>query len=79
MLSVGGNCPQSRKGSLVARTVKNPPARQENWVQSLDWEDLLEEGMTTHSTMLAWRITMDRETWRATVLGVTKSQMQPSD
>ena len=35
MLSVWGNCPQSEKGSLVARTVKNPPTMQENWIQSL--------------------------------------------
>ena len=66
MLSVGGNCPQSQKGSLVAQTVKNPPTMQENWIQSLDWKDALEEGMATHSTILAWRITMDREAWWAT-------------
>ena len=42
--------------SLVAQTVKNPPAKQENWVQSLGWEDPLEEGMATHSSILAWRI-----------------------
>ena len=40
--------------------VKNPPAMWETWVQSLDWEDLLEEGMTSHSSILAWRIPMDR-------------------
>ena len=42
---------------LVAQMVKNPPAVQEIWVQSLGWEDLLEEGMVTHSSILAWRIT----------------------
>ena len=73
MLSVWGNCPQSEKGSLVAWTIKNPPTMQENWIQSLDWEDPLEEGMATHSAILAWRITMDREAWRTTLLGVTKS------
>ena len=35
--------------------IKNPPAMQETWVQSLDWEDLLEKGMATHSDILAWR------------------------
>ena len=41
--------------SLVAHTVKNLPAMQETWVQSLGWEDPLEEGMKTHSSILAWR------------------------
>ena len=36
--------------------VKNPPAKQETQVQSLGWEDVLEEGMATHSSILAWRI-----------------------
>ena len=40
--------------------VKNPPAMWETWVQSLDWEDPLEEGMASHSSILAWRILMDR-------------------
>ena len=53
--------------------VKDPPAMQETWVQSLGWEDSLEEGMATHSNIPAWRIPMDREAWRATVHGVTKS------
>ena len=48
---------------LVAQTVKNLPAMQEAWVQCLGWEDPLEEGMATHSTILAWRIPMDRGTW----------------
>ena len=39
--------------SLVAQLVKNPPAIQETWVQSLSWEDLLEKGMTPHSSILA--------------------------
>ena len=42
--------------SLVAQLVKNPPTRQETWVQSLDWEDPLEKGKATHSNILAWRI-----------------------
>ena len=60
--------------SLVAQMVKNPPAVQETWVRSLGWEDPLEEGMATHSIILAWRILMGREVWRAAVHGVTKSQ-----
>ena len=47
--------------SLVARTVKNLPAMQETWVQSLSWEDPLEEGMATHSRILAWRIPWTEE------------------
>ena len=42
--------------SLVAQTVKNLLAMQETWVQSLGWEDPLEKGMATHSSILAWRI-----------------------
>ena len=44
-----------RGASLVAQMVKNPPAVQETWVRSLDWEDPLEKGMATHSSILAWR------------------------
>ena len=40
----------------MAQTVKNPPAMQETWVQSLGWEDALEKDMATHSSVLAWRI-----------------------
>ena len=58
--------------SLVAQLVKNPPAMRETWVQSLGWEDPLEEGMATHSSILTWRIPMDREAWQATVHGVTR-------
>ena len=42
--------------SLVAQLVKNPPAMQETWAQSLGWEDPLEKGTATHSSILAWRI-----------------------
>ena len=42
--------------SLVAQTVKNPLAMQETWVRSLGWEDPLEKGKATHSSILAWRI-----------------------
>ena len=46
--------------SLMAQLVKNLPAMWETWVWSLGWEDPLEEGMATHSSILAWRIPMDR-------------------
>ena len=53
---------------------------QETWVQSLGWEDFLDGlGMATHSSILAWRIPMDRGAWWATVHGVAKSQTQLSD
>ena len=42
--------------SLVAQLVKNPPVMQETWVRSLGWEDSLEKGKATHSSILAWRI-----------------------
>ena len=42
--------------SLVAQLVKNPPAMQETWVQSLGWEDPLEKGKATHSSILDWRV-----------------------
>ena len=44
------------RASLAAQTVKNPPAMRETWVQSLGWEDLLEKGKATQSSILAWRI-----------------------
>ena len=56
----------------MARTIKNPPAMQETQVRSLSQEDPLEEGMATHSSILAWRIPMDREAWWATIYEVTK-------
>ena len=52
--------------------VKNPSVMWETWVLSLSWNDPLEEGWQL-SSILAWRIPMDREAWRATVHGVTKS------
>ena len=42
--------------SLVTQLVKNMPAMEENWGQSLDWDDSLEQGTGTHSSILAWRI-----------------------
>ena len=65
--------------SLVAQTVKHLPTTWETWIQSLGHEDPLEEGMATHSSILAWRIPVDRGAWRAAVDMVTKSQTRLSD
>ena len=59
----------------MTQILKNPPAMQETWVQSLGWEDPLEEGMATHFSIPAWRVPMDRRVWQATVLDVAKSQI----
>ena len=48
-------------GSMMAQMVKNPPAVWETWVGSLGWEDPLEEGMATHSSILAWRTPWTKE------------------
>ena len=61
------------RASLVAQTVKNPPAMWETWVRSLVWEYHLEEGMATHSSVLAWRIPMDRGAWWVIGRGIAKS------
>ena len=53
--------------------VKNPPAMWKTWVQSLGWEDPLEEEMATFSSILAWRIPMDRGAWQTIVDGVAES------
>ena len=58
---------------------KESACKWEAWVQSLGWEDPLEEGMATHSSILAWRIPMDKGAWQVTVHGVTKSQTQLTD
>ena len=64
--SISGSGRSAREGTgyplqfswatLVAQLVKNPPAMQETWAQSLVWKDLLEKGKSTHSSILAWRI-----------------------
>ena len=58
----------------MAQTVNNLLVMQETNVRSLGWEDPLEKGMTTHSSILAWRIPRREKTWQATVHGVAKSQ-----
>ena len=68
-----GRSPEEGKGyllqyswaSLMAQLVKNPPAMQETWVRSLGWADPLKKGKATHSSILAWRIPMDRGAGRA--------------
>ena len=68
-------CPlNSHRDSHVAQLVKNPPAMQETPVRFLGWEDPLEKGKATHSSILAWSIP-----WPYTVHGVAKSQTWLSD
>jgi len=55
--------------SLVAQTVKNRPAMQETWVQSVGWADPLEKGMAIHSSVLAWRIPWSEEPDRLQSMG----------
>ena len=65
------------KCSSMAQRVKNLPAvqeTQETWIRSLGQEDPLEEGMATHSSILAWRIPKDGGAWQATVHCVIQSQ-----
>ena len=59
---------------MTAQMVKNLPAMQETWVRFLGWEDPREEGVATCSSILVWRIPVDRGTWQATVHGVAKGQ-----
>ena len=63
----------------MVQTIKKLPAMQETWVLSLGWEDPLEKGMTTQSSILTWRIPMDRGAWWAAVHGVPKSRTRLSD
>ena len=61
------------RASLVAQLVKNPPAMWETWVRSLGWEDPLEKGKATHSSILGWRIP-----WTLQPMG-SQSQTRLSD
>ena len=65
--------------SLVVQLVRNLPAMQKTQVQSLGWEDSLEEGIATHCSILAWRIPMDRQAWEDAVHGVAKSRTHLSN
>ena len=75
-----GRSPEERNGyplqysltSLVAQQVNNPLAMQENWVQSLGWEDPLEKGMATHYSNLAWRIPWTQETGGLQPIGLQR-------
>ena len=58
--------------SFVAELVKDLPAMQETWVQSLGWEDPLEKGKATHSSILAWRITWTEEPGRLQSMGLQR-------
>ena len=59
--------------SMVSHLVKNLSAVWETRVRSLGWEDPLEKGMATNSSILAWRIPIERRAWQAIVHGVTKT------
>ena len=59
--------------SLVAQKIKNPPAMQKTWVQSLGWEDPLEEDTATHPSILAWRIPWTEEPGGLQSTGRTES------
>ena len=61
-----------KRASLVVQMVKNLPSMWETWVRSLAWENPLEEGMATHSSILAWIIPKDSGAWWATVHGDRK-------
>ena len=67
-----GRCDPSKVTSLVAQTVKNPPAMRETWVQSLSQENPLEEEMATHSSILAWEIPWTEEPGRLWSRGLQK-------
>jgi len=66
------------KASLVVQTVKNLPSMQETWVWSLSWEDSLEKGTATHTSILAWRIPWTEETGRLQSMGL-QSRTRLSD
>ena len=63
----------------MAQKLRNLPAMQETWFWSLAREDPLEKGMANHSSILAWRIPVDRGDWWAAIPGVAKSLTRLSD
>ena len=65
--------------SLVVQTVKNLPAMQETWVQSLGWEDPLEKGKATHSSILAWRVPWTEEPGGLQSMGLQRVRHRLSD
>ena len=58
--------------SLVAQTIKNPPAMWETWVPSLGWKNALEKEMATHSSILTWRIPWIEEACRLLSMGTQR-------
>ena len=62
-------------GSLVAQMLKNPPAMQETWVQTMGREDPLKKGMATHSSIVAWRIPWTEEPGVYSLWGHKESAM----
>ena len=82
ILVSSGHMPRSRiagsYGGFIPSFLKNLPV-QETWVQSLGWEDPLEEGMATHSSVPARKISINRKAWWAAVHGVAQSRTQLSD
>ena len=65
--------------SLVAQMVKNPPVKRETWIGSLGWEDPLEEGVATHSSILAWGIPWTEEPGGLWSVGLQKSKTRLSN
>ena len=65
--------------AAAAADGKESATMWKTWVQSMGWEDPLEEGMAVHSSILAWRIPVDRGTWQAVVHVVAKNQTRLSD
>ena len=65
-------CQHSTRASLVAQMVKNLPAMQETWVQSLGWEDPLGKEMATHSSILSWRIPWTKEPGELQSMGLQR-------
>ena len=60
------------RASLMAQMVRNLPAMQETWIQSLTWEDPREKGMATLSSILAWRIPWTEEAGQLLSMGLQK-------
>ena len=63
----------------MALVVKNPLAKQETWVRSLGWEDALEEGIATHSSILAWRMPWTEEPGRLQSVGLQRVRRDKSN
>ena len=70
--------PKLLQASLVAQMVKYPPAMWETWVLFLGWEDTLEKGMATHSSILAWRIPWTEEPGRLQSMGSQSDTTEPT-